>query len=306
MSAPAWSATRVRTFRECARKYYYRYHLVPLARKPKPPPEALLADRVKDLVGLEAWAGEVVHTVIQTVLNRWRSGREILEDEIKALATQMLSRQFRESQGYWAESPEAFPRRPVLLDVHYYGSAPMSRDRAALIKETVLVSLASFLDSELAWRIRNGGTSRWLPIDRNASARLDNGLLLLVRPDFAFRDGDLLHIVDWKTGKPDPFWETVQVTGYALYAQQKWRQDLDRIVPQIVHLFPEFHRSQVDYSEASIRDVLQFIRDSQDELAELSDPDEAPAPERFDFTTETKRCQWCQFRALCAGADRRS
>jgi len=304
MAVPAWSATRVRTFRECPRKYYYRYHLVPLARKPNPPPEALLADRVKDLVGLEAWAGEVVHTVIEAVLGRWRSGREISEEEVLALATRMLSRQFRDSQEYWIESPEAFPRRPVLLDVHYYGKAPVSRDRAALIKETVVVSLCSFLDSELAWRIRNGGTSRWLPIDRNASARLEDGLLLLVKPDFAFRDGDLLHIVDWKTGTPDPFWETVQVTGYALYAHQKWAQPLDRIAPQIIHLFPEFHRSLVDYSEESIRDVLQFIRDSQAELESMADPDELPAAERFEFTSEMQRCRWCQFRGVCDGAAR--
>lgn len=304
MAAPAWSATRVRTFRECARKYYFRYHLAPLARKPNPPREALLADRVKDLVGLEAWAGEVVHTVIETVLNRWRSGREVPEPEVLALATRMLSRQFRDSQEYWTESPEAYPRRPVLLDVHYYGQSPVGRDRAALIKETVTVSLCSFLDSELAWRIRNGGTSRWLPIDRNAAARLEDGLLLLVKPDFAFRDGDLLHIVDWKTGKPDPFWETVQVTGYALYAQQKWRQPLDGIVPQIVHLFPEYHRSHIDYSEESIRAVLQFIRDSQAELVSLVDPNELPSAELFEFTSEPQRCRWCQFRAVCDGASR--
>ena len=305
MPVPAWSATRVRTFRECPRKYYYRYHLVPLARKPDPPREALLADRMKDLVGLEAWAGEVVHTVLQAVLNRWRGGREISEAEVLALAKQMLSRQFRDSQEYWTASPEAFPRRPALLDVHYYGQSPVSRDRAALLKETVVVSLSSFLDSELAWRIRNGGTHRWLPIDRNAAARLEDGLLLLVKPDFAFRDGDLLHILDWKTGKPDPFWETVQVTGYALYAHQRWGQALDRIVPQIVHLYPEFHRSQIDYSEESIRDVLQFIRDSQAELDLMTDTEGTPAADRFAVTTEPKRCGWCQFRGVCDGASRR-
>lgn len=304
MTAPAWSATRVRTFRECARKYYFRYHLAPLARKPDPPPEALEVDRVKDLVGLEAWAGEVVHTIVEAVLNRWRSGREISEQEVVALATRMLSRQFRDSQGYWAESSEAYPKRPVLLDVHYYGQSPVSRERAAIIKETVLVSLCNFLDSELAWRIRNGGTSRWLPIERHAAARLEDGLLLLVKPDFAFRDGDLLHIVDWKTGKPDPFWETVQVTGYALYAHQKWRHPLDGIVPQIVHLFPEFQRSHVDYSEAGIEEVLQFIRETQAELATLSVPGELPPMHRFDFTPEHQRCRWCQFRGVCDGASR--
>ncbi|MCC2672064.1 MAG: hypothetical protein K0Q72_4536 [Armatimonadetes bacterium] len=304
MGAPPWSATRARTFQDCARKYYFRYHLAPLARKPGPPPEALQADRVKDLVGLEAWAGEIVHTVIDRVLNRWRAGREVPDEEALDYARKLLSRQFRDSQEFWTAEPEAFPHRPVLLDLHFYTAAPISRDRAAALKETVLESLRSFLHSELAWRIRNGGTSRWLPIERHAAARLDDGTLILVKPDFAFRDGDLLHIVDWKTGKPDPFWEMVQVTCYALYAAQKWRQDMDSIVPQIVHLYPEFRRSNTEYSEESIRDVQQFIRDSQESILSLIDVDGLPPVDRFDFTSEPRRCKWCQFRGLCDGASR--
>jgi CRISPR/Cas system-associated exonuclease Cas4 (RecB family) len=304
MGAPPWSASRARTFQDCARKYYFRYHLAPAVRKPNPPPEAFLADRVKDLVGLEAWAGEIVHTLIDRVLNRWRAGRELSDEEVLNAAAQMLSRQFRDSREFWSADPEAFPRRPTLLDLHYYEGAALSRDRAASLKETVLESLRSFLHSELAWRIRNGGTSRWLPIERHAAARLEDGTLILVKPDFAFRDGDLLHIVDWKTGRPDPFWEMVQVTCYALFASQKWGQEMDRIVPQIVHLFPEFRRSPTEYNEESVREVQAFIRDSQEAIVSLIEEDALPPVDRFEFTPESQRCRWCQFRGMCDGAAR--
>lgn len=303
MGEIAWSATRVRTFQECGRKYYYRYHLAPLARKPDPPSEALLADRVKDLVGLEAWAGDLVHGMIEQVLNRWRAGRQVTEDEVIAGAVKRLRIQYRDSHAYWSAHPDEYPTRPVLLDMHYYGEeAVLSKDRAAAIKERVIVCLQSFLRSRLAARIRAAGRESWRPIDRNAAARIEGNLLVLVKPDFAFREGDDLHIIDWKTGKADPFWEMVQVTCYALYAEQKWGYSLDRIIPQIVHLYPEFRTAETEYNADSIQDVLGFIRDSQGEIRTLIGTDEVPPAERFAFTSECRRCGWCQFRGLCDGA----
>jgi hypothetical protein len=305
MNAPPWSVTRARTFQECARKYYFRYQVAPLARKPDPPPLAIAASRIKDLVGLEAWAGELVHQVILTILNRWRAGREVGEEEVLDHARKLLSRQFRDSRDYWSSPPEAYPNRPVLLDLHYYESGEISRDRAAAIKETVFGSLQSFLNSELAMRIRNAGPHNWKPIDRNAAAHLDGqDVLILVKPDFAFQDGDLLHIVDWKTGRPDPYWERIQVACYALYAGQKWSHPLDRIVPQIAYLYPQFRLSVAEYSPESIEEVQAIIRHSQEEITALLEEDGLPPAERFEFTPEPRRCGWCQFRGICDGAAR--
>jgi hypothetical protein len=94
---PPWSATRARTFQECRRKYYYRYHLAPLGRKPDAPREAQQAHRVKDLIGVEAWAGELVHTLIQRILTAWRCGRHVTEEDVAEQAKRLLSRQFRDS-----------------------------------------------------------------------------------------------------------------------------------------------------------------------------------------------------------------
>jgi len=305
MNAPPWSVTRAKTFQECARKYYFRYQLAPRVRQPDPPPEAVAASQVKDLVGLEAWAGDLVHRVIETVLNRWRAGKTVVDDEVLNHARKLLSQQFRDSQEYWSAPAEAFSRRPVLLDMHYYDSDAISKDKAAAIKETVLGSIQCFLGSELAMRIQNAGPRSWRPVDRNAAAHLDGqDVLILVKPDFAFQDGDLLHIVDWKTGKPDPYWERIQVTCYALYAHQRWDVPLNRIVPQIAHLYPEFRLSLAEYSEDEVPQVQLTIRESQQAILELLDPDGLPPVQRFDFTSEPRRCGWCQFRGICDGAAR--
>jgi hypothetical protein len=303
-SYAAWSATRARTFQDCRRKYYYRYHLAPLARKPDAPAEAYEAERLKDLVGLEAWAGDLVHAVIQTILNRWRAGRDCPPSEVEAFATKLLSRQFRDSHEFWHSHPDAFPRRPTLLDLHYYRDGEVSKERAAAIKETVLHSLRSFTGSDLARQIRRAGPARWLPIDRNAAAKLPGDVLILVKPDFAFRDGDRLHILDWKTGRPDPFWETVQAVCYALYAAEQWHTSLGQVVPQIVHLYPQFSISENELNAENLGRVELFIRESQEQILSLVEPGGPADPERFPFTEECGRCRWCQFRGICDGATR--
>jgi CRISPR/Cas system-associated exonuclease Cas4 (RecB family) len=300
MPAPPWSATRARTFLECRRKYHFRYHLAPLGRRPDAPEAARRAFRVKDLVGLEAWAGDVVHGAIRTALDRWRAGRRFEEAEALELAGRLLSRQYRDSHAYWTAPGEEFPHRPVLLDLHYYtGEGPLNRDRARALKARVEGCVREFMRSELARRIRWAGPSQWLPIDRNAAARIGENLLVLVRPDFAFVEGGLLYIVDWKSGKPDPFWERVQVTCYALYAREKWRRELPDIVPQIVHLHPEFEIADVEYTPESVGEVSAFIRESQEGILSLLEDGELPPPERFPPAEDDRLCRWCQFRGIC-------
>ncbi len=297
-----WSATRARTFTECRRKYYYRYHLAPQARSASPTDEAKAAARLKDLIGLEAWMGDLVHRLIETLLNRWKAGVEPTDAEIAALAQRRLSQAFRESQAWWDAHPDEFRFRPALLDFHYYNDNTVSREKALQVKETVLSCVRAFTGSPLADQIRRVGRSNWLPIDRNAAAKLRDGTVVLVKPDFAFRDGEELHIIDWKTGRADPLWEQVQITCYALHAQEHWKVSLPLVVPRVIHLFPEFHEQETEFSPRSVREVLAIIRDSQIDMQAACTG--TLAPERFPTTTEPKRCRWCAFRGICDGASR--
>lgn len=302
-----WSASRVKMFQECRRKYYLRYHLAPLARRPGAPELATQADRIKDLIGVEAWAGNLVHDVIEVALNRWRVRKEY--DEAQALkdANERMSSQLRSSFEYWNAHPDSFTRRPALLDQHYYAQSNLTREQAVGVRNRVHQCLSGFFRSTLAERIRTLPPNQIRPIDRNAAAHLEDGTLILVKPDFAYVDyDDRLHILDWKTGRSDPYWEMVQVTCYALYASQKWDFPLDRIDPQVVHLYPEFRLSHTEYSWESIEDVRYMIRESQDEILDLLDGDELPPADRFPPADDNARCRWCQFRGICEGAQRPS
>lgn len=311
MITTSWSTTRARAFSDCPRKYFFQYHLAPRARLPGAPAAAGEAAKVRDLMGLHQWAGDLVHRILQGVFNRWRGGRDYGEEDADHDALLLMRRQYRDSQAFWTAHPDEFPKKPVLLDRHYYPEGDLSREQAEGLKEIVRGSLRSFLRSDLAVRIRGAGASSWLPIERYASCNLPDGTHILVKPDFAFREGERLRILDWKTGQPDPYWETIQGICYALYASEKWDAPLDRIAPDVVHLHPDFRVSPIDHADGEIARVKLIISTTQEAMASMleragQDADGLPAAEAFPFTEEARRCRWCQYRGICDGAARGS
>ena len=64
----------------------------------------------------------------------WRCGRPVSEEEVADQAQRLLSRQFRDSHDYWTAHADEFPRRPALLDLHYYGDRSLTRERAGKVR----------------------------------------------------------------------------------------------------------------------------------------------------------------------------
>jgi hypothetical protein len=299
---PAWSVTRARAFETCLRRYFYQYHLAPEGRKPGAAPEAVQANRLSGLLGLEAWTGQIVHDALRHSLGQWRLGRPFSEPEAIQLSSRWLSQQFRTSAEYWEAHQDEFARRPPLLELHVYGSGNLPRPRATALKERVFESLRGFFRSDLATAIRRADPSRWLPIDRNAEVRLFSDLRVLVRPDFAFRHDGLLRILDWKTGQGDPGWERIQLACYALYAAEKWGQELAWIDPRLVQLYPSFSMPSLHLTGSDIQHVADYIRESQERIQTLlaaDGPSSLPAVDRFPMTDDLQSCRWCSFRRLC-------
>lgn len=302
-----WSVTRAKLFQECRRKYYYRYFLAPRARRPDPPPEARHADRLKDLVSLEVWTGQLVHTQLERLLHEWKRGRYPVEAVVLNRARAAMREQFRDSQQFWHGWQG--PYRPALLDRHYYGHDPLPRERAERLRQRVVTSLQEFLDSQIAARIRRTNPRDWLPVDRHASVRLEEGITVKVRPDFAFAEvgdgGRRLQIVDWKTGRGDPEWDPVQVHCYVLYAEQKWGFPAGKIDPWVIYLYPQCHEESLSCDAASVAATRAEIARTcalLDVEADRDDPLSLPPEEWFPMTEDRGRCRWCAFREMCEGA----
>jgi hypothetical protein len=211
--ARVWSASRSRLFQECARKYWYRYHLAKAGRRPGAGAEARTAHRVQSLMGVEMWLGTLVHEALEHTLDAWRHGRSYTEGEALEWALWRLRSQYRGSALYWREPEGMHERPPPLLSLHYFADeAPLTRQQGSEVRDRVEQCLRNFFRSDLAGELQALERERWLPIERHAAVTLEAGdsreaLTLFVKPDCAFRAGDLLHILDWKTGRPAAHWE---------------------------------------------------------------------------------------------------
>ncbi len=302
-----WSVTRVKTFQECRRRYYYRYLLAPLSRTRDKTPESVQAANLQDLVGLEAWAGQLVHQMIEETLNQWRWGRAFTEQQALARASKLVRQQHRDSWAYCAGERESFQQRPVRLDYHYYKDRGQPKEAIRALEVRILTAISAFFQSDLAEWLRGLDRAGWLPIDRNASVNLEDGTQVLVRPDLAFREDGIVQIIDWKTGRVDTVWSLVQLSCYALYAAQKWEVRPERIQPRIVSLYPRFEEIDIGWTPDAISAVRLRIDETREEMEALLTLDEnevLPPIERFELTSECRACRWCAFREMCEGACR--
>lgn len=316
--ARVWSASRARLFQECARKYWYRYHLAKAGRRPGAGAEARTAHRVQSLMGVEMWLGTLVHEALEHTLDAWRHGRSYTEGEALDWALRRLRSQYRGSALYWREPEGMHERPPPLLSLHYFADeAPLTRQQGSEVRDRVEQCLRNFFRSDLAGELQALERERWLPIERHAAVTLEAGdsreaLTLFVKPDCAFRAGDLLHILDWKTGRPAAHWERLQVAAYCLYAHYKWSHPLLRIRPRVVFLYPELRAVEVELDPAELAAVVDEIYAGAALIAGVEaraarGPEDVPAREAFPVTARPQVCRWCQFRELCqdrpAGAE---
>lgn len=298
MTPRTWSLTMGKTLDSCPRKYFYRYHLARRADRGDRSQRAQEAAVCRRLMGPKAWAGEIVHDEIQRILLAWRKGWNEIPEQAVRQVNRKLSSRLEASYEYLYKNREAYARPPGLLDLHYFGGK-MTRDLGDQMKDVVKTSLSNFVTSDLASRIRRVGPNSFRPIDTNASALLDSGVLLRVKPDFAFEEGDTLHVLDWKTGRPDPTWDGMQLLGYSLFAAEHWGRPVEQVRTACVHLYPGVKVQEYDRAGETIDLALQRIAEQLAQVQELEGGREDPEEEQFPATRHPKTCRYCPFRSIC-------
>ncbi len=306
MGEAVWSATRGRLFDVCRRKYWFKYHLAPTGRRPDSDPTARAAHKLKELLGPEVWLGVLVHSEVEKILNHWAGGRRSPREVILTEARRRLRQAFEDSQKWWRE-PSKFDKAPPLLDMHYYGGEPLPRGKANAMREQLEQAIIHFFESETAGEVLGLPRDRKEKIEWNASAHVavdGRDVLVSVKPDLAYRLGDDLVIVDWKTGNPDNYWTTLQLICYALYAEHKWGVPRARVRSRVVYLSSGTQEERLFTDEDHGR-LTETIRNHRAAWEELEGQDTLPPMHRFALTEEIHKCGYCPFREICEGARRR-
>jgi hypothetical protein len=125
------------------------------------------------------------------------------------------------------------PKRTVGLVEHELNE-PISNAEWKANRNNVENCLRNFHQSPWLEIARNLPPQNWLLIDQMDYFYLE-GIKVFAGPDFAFRQGEGVVLVDWKTGHPRDE-DQEQVQGYALYAQTKWKCHPKQVTARLVYL----------------------------------------------------------------------
>jgi hypothetical protein len=113
---------------------------------------------------------------------------------------------------------------------------------------------------------------------------------------------DDLYILDWKTGKEDYAKHSVQLRGYAGWANFHFGTDFSQIKPTVAYLLPEYREMSVEVTEYDIDDFRSQVKHQTDQMYEYCEIPETNFPlekDKFEMTHAVNFCKTCKYRELC-------
>ncbi len=278
-----WSASRYDLFSICKRRYFFHYY----AKYDKENPVRRL-NQFKELVTLPLETGSIVHEVIEALLGRLRSTAEAIDrPRFLAYADQAIARSLDGKT----------------FDEVAYGLLP--EVSAADLQPKVHACLENLLGSDrFRWLVEEAApaSGEWI-IDPPGygETRLDD-LKIYVKVDVLFPLGDLIHILDWKTGKADPAKHRKQLVGYATWASTHFDIPPERVRPTLAYLHPAYEEVHESVDAADLQTFAVLIRAETHEMYEYCRDIEQNIPldkDAFPRVDDERVCAQCAFRGIC-------
>ncbi len=281
-----WSYSRHNTFQQCKRKYYYEYY-----RKRDIENVAKIA-LLKDLTTVPLEIGNISHKLIQALLSRLqKSAGEIDREKFYEYARRLTFDVCKEKK---------------FEDVYYGRREAIDFDTE--IFQPVMAAMKNFLESDrLQWLFEEALVSKddWIiefeDNNRYGECRIDNQKAYC-KVDFLFPVGDRLHIIDWKTGKEDYAKHSIQLRGYAGWANFQFGTDYSSISTTVAYLLPAYKETTVVLNEYDIDDFATRVREQTDAMYQFCEVPELNIPlpkEQFEMTPMVNFCRTCKYRELC-------
>ncbi|MCX8035945.1 MAG: PD-(D/E)XK nuclease family protein [Candidatus Sumerlaeia bacterium] len=292
----SWSLSRQQAFNECRRQYYWQYYGSWGGWDDSAPPEARQAYRLKQIVNLDMWAGDILHTVVEGEVKRLRSGYRPKPVPLRERTRALLNEQWKQSvEQRWRDNA----KHNRNLFEHYYG-LPVSDARRMEIRDKLFACLEHFCSLPLLDHLMTTDPAAWLAIE-HLDTFLADGVPVYVKMDCAVRLNGKVTIIDWKSGKESER-DRDQVACYGLYAMQKWRSGLESVGAVLVYLHtpevvettiaPETALAMQEKIVTGIHAMRQCLVNPAANEARRDD---------FPMTDQKNRCRRCNFHEMCYG-----
>ena len=292
----AWSESRVKTLRECARKYWYNYYASWEGWLKNAPQEKRDAYLLKHLTNKYMWPGSIVHEVIEYVIKtyklneKWISLRDAKELGINKLKSGWISSKNKD----WQKKPKS-----INLFEHYY-NIELSKEETDRCKTIVLDSIRGFYISRMAGIIQTLKKEDWVALEDFQKFEMDDRSEVSVKIDCGFKYNGKIYLLDWKTGKVN---DSVieQLITYGMYALKKgFAKKLSDIIIVPVYLMhmAEIGEIELTISKEQLLGHALLIKNESKILAETHNNKDDK--EYFEYTENKNSCRFCNFKEICS------
>jgi CRISPR/Cas system-associated exonuclease Cas4 (RecB family) len=278
-----WSTSRYDMFLLCRRQYYYNYY-----GKHDPLYSRQKIDELKKLTSIPLEIGNVTHDVIKVFLDR------LLKSEGKIDTGRFFD--------YARRKTEEYCHAKRFMEVYYDEISSIDIDE---LFAKIQNSLSNFLNSDrcnwLTTKVISNKQSWLIEPSGYGETRIDE-MKAYCKVDFLFPCDDNIYIIDWKTGKRDEKKHKKQLLGYVSWAAYHFEKDPIKIIPIIAYLQPSYEEMKMNFNEYDIQDFAIHIKEETEEMYSVCSNIEENIPEdkeRFTKTTNTKICNYCNYRELC-------
>ena len=281
-----WSYSRYNTFQQCKRKYYYEYY------RKRDLENLVRLGVLRDLTTVPLEIGNISHKLIQALLSRLQKTADEIDRE--------------KFYDYARRTTHEICKEKTFEDVYYKKRDSINYDTE--IFEPVMLAMKNFLESDrLKWLFEEALVTKedWIiefeDNNKFGECRIDNHKAYC-KVDFLFPVDDRLHIIDWKTGKEDYAKHSIQLRGYAGWANFQFGTDLSEISTTVAYLLPEYKETTVVLNEYDLDDFTIRVREQTDAMYEYCEVPELNIPypkEKFEMTPLENFCKTCKYRELC-------
>jgi len=294
----AWSESRVKTLRECARKYYLNYYLSWEGWLNNAKEEKKLAYRLKNMTTFPMFVGTVVHNVIEEAIKEFRKVGiwPTIEDSKEKVLEQLRKGWTESTKKDWKSNP-----KKINFFEHYYNEPP-TKERLQGYKDKALRCIEAFYECYIFGLMSNLDDKDWIEAEEFQKFLMKTGEEVSVKLDCAFRYEGLVYIVDWKTGKPNK--DIIdQVVTYSMYALKKgWIKNVEDLVilPVFLGFFHEAPETSIPMIEITRKQIDRQVAIIKKEYPLLVKAHENRGDEDyFEKTPNTNKCNYCQFKEIC-------
>ena len=302
----SWSFSAAKDFETCPRKRYWSKYRMWNGWNADADPECRAAYRLNKMSSRHTLKGVAVEDSIMWVLRRRQMGQEVtMNDAYEQIARPLLNGAWQDSrQQRWKQNAKKF----TCLHEHYYPQflPDSQQDWPKRIALEVKQCITNFIDQVLP-RLMDIRADQEVPVctvqmGDPESFEFD-GIKVYAIPDYVYRDGDLLHIHDWKAGRPMDS-HASQLAVYGLWAGIRHGVRPENIETHLEYLMTG-QTASARLREEDVAEISQHIRSTAADMAEyLENADrEANVPvgrEEWDMAAERSVCSRCNFYELCA------